>query len=329
MLSIGRLSISIPAVLSPISGVSDFPFRMLNRFFGAPLAFTEMVDSRALSLRVKRTMEMLVSGPGDRPLGVQLLSADTGYIIESLDVLDAFAYDLVDFNAACPAPKVVRKGKGAALLKEPGKLERILKLLVKYSGKPVTVKIRSGWDHRSVNAREVALRAEDAGVSAIFIHGRTRAQGYSGTVDYRTIEEVKRAVRIPVIASGDNLTLCNIRQMFESTGCDGVAIARGSFGNPWLFSEVKEFFRDGSTRVLPSVAERVEVMKYHLSLLVEHYGEKRAVSVFHKFFIWYTRGIRNTRMLRDRAFRTEDLRSMVTLIEEFKVREEDGWLQDV
>lgn len=324
MLSIGHLSISIPAVLSPISGVSDLPFRMLNRFFGAPLAFTEMVDSRALSLRDRRTMEMLVSGPDDRPLGVQLLSADKAHIIESLDVLDAFAYDLVDLNAACPAPKVVRRGKGAALLKEPGKLEEILKLLVRYARTPVTIKIRSGWDDRSVNAREVALRAEDAGVSAIFIHGRTRAQGYSGTVDYATIEEVKRVVNIPVIASGDNLTLYRIREMFERTGCDGVAIARGSFGNPWLFREVKEFFCEGSPTVLPSVSDRVEVMKRHLSLLVEHYGEKRAVSVFRKFFIWYTRGMRNTRMLRDRAFRTEVLSSMVALVEEFKVGEEDG-----
>jgi tRNA-dihydrouridine synthase B len=318
MLSIGKLSFSIPCILAPISGVSDLPFRMINRSFGAPLAFTEMIDVRALSALDKRTRHMLSSNAEDRPLGVQLLASDSKDIVEALKALESIEYDIIDFNAACPTPKVVRKGKGALLLREPRKLKEILEVLVRYAKTPVTVKIRSGWDIDSVNAREVARYAEDAGVSALFIHGRTKAQGYSGTVDYETIKEVSDTLTIPVIASGDNLSVPQIKKMFEKTGCDGVAIARGSFGNPWIFKDLIQFFQDGSIGSMPRVNARVEVMKCHLNLLVQHYGEQRALSIFHKFFIWYTKGIRKTRVLRDKAFRIETMEDLVALIGEFR-----------
>jgi len=318
VLSIGNLTIPIPCILAPMSGISDLPFRMINRSFGAPFAFAEMVDVKALSVLDRRTRHMLSSNPGDRPLGVQLLASDSKDIVKALKALDSIEYDLLDFNAACPTPKVVKKGKGASLLKEPHKLKEILEVLVKHAKTPVTVKIRSGWDTDSVNAREVSLYAEDAGISAIFVHGRTKMQGYSGTVDYETIKEVKDALTIPVIASGDNLDVSRIQKMFDITGCDGVAIARGSFGYPWIFQNIIQFIKDGSMGEEPCINSRVEVMKMHLNLLVQHYGEQRGLSIFHKFFIWYTRGIRKTRTLRDRAFRTERLDEIVYLIEEFQ-----------
>jgi len=322
MLSIGGLSFSIPCVLAPISGVSDLPFRMINRSFGAPFAFTEMIDVKAVSVFDKRTKRMLASNAEDRPLGVQLLAIDSKDIDRALKSLDNIEYDLLDLNAACPTPKVVRKGKGASLLKEPRKLKKILETLVRHTKTPVTVKIRSGWDIDSVNARDVALCAEDAGISALFIHGRTKMQGYSGTVDYDTIKKVKDALKIPVIASGDNLNVSQVKRMFDITGCDGVAIARGSFGNPWIFSNLIQFFRDGSVGDMPSVSIRVDVMNHHLNLLVRHYGEQRALSIFHKFFIWYTKGIPKTRVLRDRAFRTEKMDDMVSLMEELQKLDE-------
>jgi tRNA-dihydrouridine synthase len=168
----------------------------------------------------------------------------------------------------------------------------------------------------------VALCAEDAGISALFIHGRTKMQGYSGTVDYDTIKKVKDALKIPVIASGDNVNVSQVKRMFDITGCDGVAIARGSFGNPWIFSNLIQFFRDGSIGDMPSVSIRVDVMNHHLNLLVRHYGEQRALSIFHKFFIWYTKGIPKTRVLRDRAFRTEKMDDMVSLMEELQKLDE-------
>lgn len=331
MLSIGRLSFSIPCILAPISGVSDLPFRMLNRSFGAPLAFTEMIDVKAISVFDKRTRHMLSSDAEDRPLGIQFLASDSKDIIKALKSLESIEYDLLDLNAACPTPKVVRKGKGASLLKEPLKLKEILKTMVRYANTPVTVKIRLGWDIDSINAREIALHAEDAGISALFIHGRTKVQGYSGTVDYETIKKVKDALKIPVIASGDNLNVSQVKKMFDITGCDGVTIARGSFGNPWIFSNLTQFFTDGTMSDMPCVNVRVEVMKHHLNLLVRHYGEQRALSIFHKFFIWYTKGIRKTRVLRDKAFRIERMEDILGLIEEFRGldnnKEPQSWIK--
>jgi nifR3 family TIM-barrel protein len=317
ILSISEISLPIPCLLAPMSGISDLPFRMINRSFGAPFAFAEMIDVNALGLLDKRTMHMLSTNPDDRPLGIQLLASDNKEIGKAIKKLEFIKYDLLDFNAACPTPKVVRKGKGAYLLREPRKLKEILEAIVKNVEVPVTVKIRSGWDDSSINAREIALYAEDAGIRALFIHGRTKTQGYGGTVDYGTITKVKEALRIPVIASGDNLSIPKIKKMFDITGCDGVIIARGSFGNPWIFKDMIKFCKDGSTGEVPDIGARVKVMKEHLHLLISHYGEKRGMSVFRKFVIWYTRGIGKTRTLRDRAFRAEKLEDINEIIDEF------------
>lgn len=299
-----------------MSGISDLPFRLITRSFGAPLAFTEMIDVRAIHHKDKRTRHMLASTPEDRPLGVQILGNDGESVIKALDALEEWDFELLDFNAACPTPKVTRKGKGAALLKEPHILKKLLGLLVERSKVPVTVKIRAGWDHNSINAREVALIAEDAGVSGIFIHGRTKAQGYSGTVDYRIIREVKKAVKVPVIASGDNASVCAVKKMFEETGCDGVVIARGSLGNPWIFREAVRFFQDGGVCSKPDPYERSVIMKRHLDLSVQHYGERKGVGNFHKFFIWYTKGLSGIKPFRDRAFRANTLDELLALIDE-------------
>lgn len=309
-------------MLAPMAGVSDLPFRLITRAFGAPLAFTEMIDVSGLYHMDKRTRHMLSSTPDDRPLGIQLLANDAELTARALHSLEKDTFDLLDLNAACPTPKITRKGKGAALLREPHKLKELLKVLVDHSTVPVTVKIRAGWDQDSINAPEIAHYAEDAGISALFIHGRTKAQGYGGTVDYRVIKEVKEAVRIPVIASGDNITVPLVRKMFDETGCDGVAIARGSLGNPWIFREVIQFFQNGRQCARPGIDERIAVMKNHLSLLFRHYGEKRGVSIFHKFFIWYTRGIPGMKPLRDRAFRTDTKEGLLSAIDELRTSRE-------
>jgi tRNA-dihydrouridine synthase B len=316
VLKIGDIELPFPVMLAPMAGVSDLPFRLISRSFGTSLAFTEMIDVRAISHRDKRTRKMLMSSPEDRPLGVQLLGADEKYLAGALDALAEHDFDLLDFNAACPTPKVTRKGKGAALLKEPRKLGAILKILVGYAKVPVTVKIRTGWDADSVNAREVALYAEDAGISALFIHGRTKTQGYSGTVDYKNIKEVKDALKIPVIASGDNLSLLLIKRMFDETGCDGVAVARGALGNPWIFREAIRFFQDGVHISGPAVDERIATIKKHFDLVIKYSGEERGIGIFRKFFIWYTKGLRGIKPLRDKAFRTNKKDKFLEIIEE-------------
>lgn len=303
-------------MLSPMAGVSDLPFRLISRSFGAPLAFTEMIDINAISQRDKRTTHMLSSSPGDRPLGVQFLGSSELQIPLAMERLSGHSVDLIDFNAACPSPKVTRKGKGAALMKEPKRLAGILSAIVRESRLPVAVKIRAGWDADSVNAREVALRAQDAGIACLFIHGRTKTQGYSGVVDYAVIRAVKEALKIPVIASGDNLSRDKVARMFRETGCDGVAIARGALGNPWIFSETISYMKDGTVLPRPDAAERIAVMKRHLEMSVAYWGEKRGVGIFHKFFIWYTRGLGGLRPLRNKAFRTGTKEGLIEVIDE-------------
>jgi tRNA-dihydrouridine synthase B len=305
-------------MLAPMAGVSDLPFRIVTRSFGAPLAFAEMIDARAISRRENRTLHMLTSTPDDRPLGIQLLGNDEVDMVKALEAIEDHDFDLLDLNAACPTPKITRKGKGAALLKEPQRLGKLLKVLVDHARVPVTVKIRTGWDPTSVNARAVALYAEDAGVSALFIHGRTRAQGYSGTVDYRIIEQVKKALALPVIASGDNLSVYFIKKMFDETGCDGVAIARGSLGYPWIYREAIRFFQEGTLCERPTMDERIATITNHLNLVIEHYGEKRGLACFHKFFIWYTRGLRGAKPLRDNAFRADTKEELLNVVEELR-----------
>jgi tRNA-dihydrouridine synthase B len=314
MLKIGNLNLKSNLILAPMAGVSDLPFRRLNRKFGAELAFVEMINCRSISFKSRRTQSMLSSDPQDKPLGIQLLGCEEKFILKALDVLKSYKFDLLDFNAACPAKKVVRRKEGAGLLKEPKKLKKLLKLVVKNSPVPVTVKIRTGWDKECVNAKEVALYSQDAGVSGVFIHGRTKVQGYSGAVDYGSITKVKKALAIPVIASGDILSAQLAQKMFSETGCDGLVIARGSFGNPWIFQEIKEFLRTGKIIPKPAKETVIKIMLEHLAASIDFYGERNGVVIFRKFFGWYTRGFRRIRPLREKSSRARTRLEMEGII---------------
>ena len=297
-----------------MAGISDLPFRMLNRGFGAELAFVEMINCRSISHKSKRTENMLSPGPKEKPLGVQILGCEEKFILKALDVLSKYKFDLIDFNAACPAKKVVRRGEGASLLKEPKRINRLLKLIVKNSKLPVTAKIRIGWDKDSINSREVALCAQDAGIKALFIHGRTKAQGYSGGVDYKAISLAKKAIDIPLIASGDILSAQLAKRMYDETGADGLAIARGSLGNPWIFKEITEYLKKGKVILKPSVEKVIKVMLEHLAASVAFYGERNGVIIFRKFFGWYTKGIRSIRPLREKSSRVKTKEEMAGII---------------
>jgi len=323
MLSIGHVIVPSSLVLAPMAGISDLPFRLINRSFGCELAFTEMISASSLVHGSKNTLKMLSATNDDKPLGVQILGADPEGIKVALDILSGYAFDLIDFNAACPVKKVVSRGEGAALLREPLKLQRLLELMVKKSGKPVTVKIRSGWDETQVNAAEVALRAQDAGVSGLFIHGRTRMQGYSGEVDYRIIGEVKNSLGIPVIAGGDALTPYLVSRLFQETGCDGVSVARGALGNPWIFSETAKYLEGGTVSFRPDLFDITQTMKKHLVLNAVFHGEKTGVVLFRKFFTWYTRGI-PVKGLKVSAFRAGTLNEMMQLIDEAQALQAAG-----
>jgi len=299
MLGFGKLKLNSNLILAPMAGVSDLPFRMINRALGCELAFVEMLNVRSISYRSRKTQQMMASNSSDRPLGVQILGREPKFILRALEVLSRYSFELLDFNAACPVRKVARRGEGAALMKDPKELSGILKLVVKNSPFPVTVKIRSGWDQDSINAQEVAAAAEDSGVKGIFIHGRTRTQGYSGKVDYKIIREVKKAVKIPVVASGDILSCSLAKKMFAETGCDGIAVARGALGNPWIFKEIQGFLLNGVIIERPPKSEITNLMLQHLNACVDFYGERAGVVIFRKFFSWYTKSWRKVRRLRD------------------------------
>jgi tRNA-dihydrouridine synthase B len=315
MLSIGNLTLNSPLVLAPMAGISDLPYRLINRSYGCGLAFTEMISATALAYKNTNTFKRLSTAAEDRPLGIQIMGREPELIKRALDNISEYAFDIVDFNAACPVKKVASKGKGAGLLQEPLMLQKLLKLIVESTGLPVTVKIRSGWDESSVNAVETALRAQDAGVKGLVIHGRTRKQMYCGEVDYNIIREVKEALSIPVIASGDALSPELIRKMFEETGCDGVAIARGALGNPWIFRETTGHLKSGADPSSPHIDEITQTMKQHLDLIVGFLGEKVGVIHFRKFFAWYTRG-RAIKELKVRAYLANTHDEMLQLIGE-------------
>jgi len=315
MLSIGPLNISSRILLAPLAGISDLPFRLLCRSHGCEFAYTEMMSARALVYQSGTTLDMLRTVPEDRPLGVQFLGNEPEIMVRALEQVAGLGFDLVDVNAACPVPKVIRRGEGAGIMKDPKQLHEVLRAVVRHTHLPVTVKIRSGWDDQSVNARDVARAAEDAGIRALTIHGRTRAQGYRGRVDYEIIRAVKAALSIPVIASGDALSPRLVRKLFEETGCDGVAIARGALGNPWIFDDTVSYLETGIIPPRPGYPELVSVMKEHLDMCVEEHGERQGTIRFRKFYGWYIRGIPGNKLLKERAFHAQNMAEMTRFID--------------
>jgi tRNA-dihydrouridine synthase B len=288
-----------------MAGISDLPFRTITRSFGCEFAFAEMISARSLVYSSRKTLRMITTSDRDMPLGIQLLGNDSRTIAAAMQSLENHNFNILDFNAACPVLKVTSRGEGAALLREPRKLRGLLSIMVGLSRVPVTLKMRAGWDENSLNAREAALHAQDAGIAAVTIHGRTRSQGYGGAVNYGIIREVKEALSIPVIGSGDALTPQSVKRMFDETGCDGVSIARGALGNPWIFRQTAEFLEHGTAPRSPGTEELTETMILHLRLLRNFYGERLANMIFRKFFLWYTRGIPDVKPLRLRAVRSE------------------------
>ena len=320
-MKIGNLDFPTPVFLAPMAGVTDTPYRILAREMGCAMAFAEMVSVLGIHFRNEKTLEMLKTVPEERPLAMQLFGAKPEPVAEAAAYVESLnCADVIDFNMGCPAPKIVKNDAGSALLKDPERAERILAALVKATRLPVTVKMRIGWDDSSINAVEMAKRAESAGVSAIAVHGRTREQYYKGHADWSMIAAVKRAVKIPVIANGDIRTTDDLSRVFRETGCDGVMIGRAAQGNPWIFRVFRSFLETGTEPPPPTVAERGALILRHLDMLIQYKGDYIGAREMRKHATWYTKGMKGGGELRD-AFNHAETREDFQEIVEKMIKE--------
>jgi nifR3 family TIM-barrel protein len=297
-MKINQLNLSNNIFLAPLAGVSDRPFRVLCYEQGAGLVYTEMISAKAIAYDNQKTKEMLVTSEGTETLGIQLFGKEPEIMADSAQKIDHPGIALFDINLGCPVPKVVNNGEGSALMKNPKLIGDIVEAMVKRLSKPVTVKIRKGFDANHVNAVLVAKIAEASGAAAITVHGRTREQYYSGHADWDIIRAVKEAVHIPVIGNGDVFNALDAKRMLEETGCDGVMVARGAQGNPWIFREINHYLKTGEIPNRPDTEIIIEMMMRHKNAMVEDKGAYIALREMRKHVAWYTKGLKHGTRLR-------------------------------
>ena len=314
-LKIGTVELENNVILGPMAGVTDLPFRLLCREQGAGLVCMEMVSAKAVFYGNRNTKELLQVNPGERPVSLQLFGSDPEVLSDIAARLEEGPYDLFDLNMGCPVPKVVKNGEGSALMKDPKLVERILSSMVRALKKPVTVKIRKGFNDESVNAVEIARIAEGCGAAAVAVHGRTREQYYSGKADWEIIRQVKEAVSVPVIGNGDVDSPEAAKRMLAETGCDGVMVARGAKGNPWIFKRITEYLETGRIPPKPSREEVKAMMLRHGEMMVEFKGEAAAMREMRKHVAWYTAGWPHSAALRNDINAVETMEALRELIE--------------
>ncbi len=315
-LRIGGVTLKNNVILAPMAGVSDLPFRLLCHELGAGLVCMEMVSAKAIFYGNKNTERLLDIHPKERPVSLQLFGSDPVIVSEMAKKIEERPFSILDFNMGCPVPKVVNNGEGSALLKNPKLAAQILEGLVKAVQKPVTVKIRMGFDKEHINAVEMAKIAEACGVAAIAVHARTREQYYSGRAHWEIIRTVKEAVSIPVIGNGDVDSPAAAEQMLSETGCDGVMIGRGAQGNPWIFREVSQYLETGTIPQKPDNAEKRELILRHARLQLEYKGEYTGVREMRKHLSWYTAGMPHSARFRQMINTLESMDALIRGVEE-------------
>lgn len=315
-LTIGKVTLENNLILAPMAGVTDLPFRLLCREQGAGLVCMEMVSAKAIYFHNKNTEELMEIHPDEIPASLQLFGSDPDIISEMAKRIEERPFSILDINMGCPVPKVVNNGEGSALMKNPGLVEEIITKTVKAVKKPVTVKIRKGFQENMVNAVEIAKIAEASGAAAIAVHGRTREQYYAGCADWDIIAQVKQAVSIPVIGNGDVTDGASARKLLEQTGCDGIMVGRAVRGNPWIFREIRHFLETGKQPEKPEAAEIRETILRHAAMELDHKGEYTAVREMRKHIAWYTTGWPHSAALRKSINEIESWQALELAVKE-------------
>lgn len=314
-IKIGNVELDNNLILAPMAGVTNLPFRIICEKFEPGMVCTEMVSSKAIFYNDQKTRRLLNTEGEKRPISFQIFGSDEETMGYTAKYMSKIA-DIIDINMGCPAPIVVKNGDGSKLLLDLEKAKRIMKVVVENSSVPVTVKIRKGWDKENIVAAQVAKIAEEVGISAITIHGRTRSEFYTGKADWDIIKEVKDSVKIPVIGNGDIVDEETAYQMFEKTGVDGIMIGRGSFGNPWIFRNIKHFLITGEKLPSPTNSERLNIIKEHIDLAVEEKGEI-AIKELRKHIAWYTKNLKNSSEFRNSINMIETKEQLIKTLNEY------------
>ncbi len=319
-LKIGNVTLENNLILAPMAGVTDLPFRLLCKEQGAGLLCMEMVSAKAILYKNKNTEELLAIDPRENPVSLQIFGSDPDIMAQIAKQIEERPFDILDINMGCPVPKVVNNGDGSALMKQPLLAGRIIEKVAGAIDKPVTVKIRKGFDEEHVNAVELAHIAQESGAAAVAVHGRTREQYYSGKADWDIIRQVKEAVSIPVIGNGDILSAEDVIAMREQTGCDGFMIGRGAQGNPWIFSRILHYFETGTLAEKPTFSEVTDLLLRHAKLQLACKGEYTGIREIRKHAAWYTSGYKNSSRLRGKINEVENYEQLENLF-----REAENW----
>lgn len=316
-MKIGNVQLDNEVFLSPMAGVTDLPFRTICKEKGCGMLYTEMINAKALCYDDENTKKMLNLEDDGHPVAVQIFGSDPEYMGKAASIMNQYTNDILDINMGCPAPKVIKNGDGSALMRNPKLAAEVLTAVVKNSEKPVTLKIRKGWDDNSVNALEIAKIAEECGISALAIHGRTREQFYSGKADWDIIAEIKQSINIPVIGNGDVFDVQDAVNMLEKTKCDAIMIGRGSQGNPWIFNRINHYMKTGEVLPEPTLEEKIGTAIKHMNLAVAEHGEYVAVREMRKHIGWYLKGLKNSAKYRDQINKITDYKEVISMLEEY------------
>lgn len=319
-MKIGNVVIENPIALGPMAGVTDLTFRLICKEFGCGIVFTEMVSAKGIYYNDYKTKDLLKIEEYERPVALQIFGSDPEIMAIVANRLNSHNHDILDINMGCPTPKIVKNGDGSALMKNPELIGKIVKGVVDASDKPVTAKIRKGWDDDNINAVEVAKVIEENGARAISIHGRTREQFYTGKADWEIIKKVKEAVNIPVFGNGDVFEVEDAKKIIEVTNCDGIMIARGAQGNPWIFNRVAHFLKTGEVLPAPSEEDKVNMVLKHLAMLIDNKGEYVAIREMRKHAAWYLKGVRNSAKIRNEINKAITLKEIKDCLDKLLIK---------